>query len=103
MPRSRRARACAKASASSRRWSRTAASSGIRTRTAAGRTEDIRARLVVGADGKRSRLAKTVGAQAYDRRPAATCCYYAYWSGFDAPDTRLFVRDGLFCVGRDHQ
>ena len=29
---------------------------GIRTRNAAGRTEDIRARLVVGADGKRSRL-----------------------------------------------
>ena len=31
---------------------------GIRTRNAAGRTEDIRARLVVGADGKRSRLAQ---------------------------------------------
>ena len=29
---------------------------------------------------------------------AATCSYYAYWSGFDAPGTRLFVRDGLFCV-----
>jgi 2-polyprenyl-6-methoxyphenol hydroxylase-like FAD-dependent oxidoreductase len=71
---------------------------GIRTRNAAGRTEDIRARLIVGADGKRSRLAKTVGAQVYDHRPAATCMYYAYWSGFDAPDTRLFVRDGLFCA-----
>ena len=69
---------------------------GIRTRNAAGRTEDIRARLIVGADGKRSRLAKTVGAQVYDHRPAATCMYYAYWGGFDTPDTRLFIREGLF-------
>ena len=71
---------------------------GIRTQTPSGRIEDIRARLVVGADGKRSRLAKAVGAQAYDRKPAASCAYYAYWSGFDAVDTRLFVREGLFCV-----
>ena len=61
-----------------------------------GATEDIRARLVVGADGKRSRLAKAVGAQVYDHRPAATCMYYAYWGGFDTPETRLFIREGLF-------
>jgi len=71
---------------------------GIRTRTPTGRTEDIRARLVVGADGKRSRLARAVRAEVYGRQPDATCCYYAYWAGFDAPGTRLFVRDGLFCV-----
>jgi flavin-dependent dehydrogenase len=70
----------------------------IRTTNATGRSEDIRARLVVGADGKRSRLARAVGAQTYDHRPATTCTYYAYWSGFDADSTRLFVRDGLFCV-----
>jgi len=72
--------------------------SGIRTTTAQGHREDIRARLVVGADGKRSRFAASVGALAYDLQPAATCCYYAYWSGFDTPGTRLFVRDGLFCI-----
>ena len=71
---------------------------GIRALNASGRTEEIRARLVVGADGKRSRVARTVGAQAYDRRPATSCCFYAYWSGFETPHTRLFVRDGLFCV-----
>ena len=71
---------------------------GIRTRTPTGRTEDTRARLVVGADGKRSRLARAVRADVYGRQPDATCCYYAYWTGFDAPGTRLFVRDGLFCV-----
>jgi flavin-dependent dehydrogenase len=71
---------------------------GIRTTNAAGRTEDISARLVVGADGKRSRLARAAGARVYDHRPATTCSYYAYWSGFDAQSTRLFVRDELFCV-----
>jgi 2-polyprenyl-6-methoxyphenol hydroxylase-like FAD-dependent oxidoreductase len=71
---------------------------GIRTQTSAGRTEIARARLVVGADGKRSRFAKTVRARAYNCRPATTCCYYAYWSGFATTSTRLFVRDGLFCV-----
>ena len=40
---------------------------GVRTVTAAGATEDIRARIVVGADGKRSRVARMVRAQAYDR------------------------------------
>ena len=65
-----------------------------------GHLEAVRARLVVGADGKRSRLARMVGAQAYDTQPATGCMYYAYWSGFDtdANSTRLFVRDGLFAV-----
>ncbi len=65
-----------------------------------GHLEAVRARLVVGADGKRSRFARMVGAQAYDSQPAAGCMYYAYWSGFDtdANITRLFVRDGLFAV-----
>jgi flavin-dependent dehydrogenase len=71
---------------------------GIRTTTPAGRTEILRARLVVGADGKRSRFGRMVRAQVYQHQPAASCCYYAYWSGFDKPATRLFVRENLFCV-----
>lgn len=71
---------------------------GIRTQTATGQTEDIRARVVVGADGKRSRVAQTVGAHAYNGRPAATCTYYAYWSGFDTADTRLMPRVRQFAV-----
>ena len=71
---------------------------GMRVQTASGRTETIPARLVVGADGKRSRVARAVGAQPYDTRPAASCMYYGYWSGFDTATTRLFVRDGLFGV-----
>jgi 2-polyprenyl-6-methoxyphenol hydroxylase-like FAD-dependent oxidoreductase len=70
---------------------------GIRT-SRAGREEAVRATLVVGADGKRSRLARAVGAAAYGVRPAATCCYYAYWEGMGVESARLFVRDGLFAV-----
>jgi flavin-dependent dehydrogenase len=62
------------------------------------RTEDIRARLLVGADGKRSRVARSVGAGAYDVHSGQTCTYYAYWEGADVTSPRLFVRDGLFAV-----
>jgi 2-polyprenyl-6-methoxyphenol hydroxylase-like FAD-dependent oxidoreductase len=71
---------------------------GMQVKGASGRTDVIQARLVVGADGKRSRMARAVGAQAYDTRPAASCMYYGYWSGFDADSTRLFIRDSLFAV-----
>ncbi len=63
-----------------------------------GQTEEVRARLLVGADGKRSRVARTVGARAYDVHPAQTCAYYAYWEGADIAWARMFVRDGLFAV-----
>jgi flavin-dependent dehydrogenase len=71
---------------------------GVRAASSDGRSMNIRARLVVGADGKRSRFAAAVGAGTYDAHPATTCCYYAYWSGLDVPHTRLFVRDGRFLV-----
>ncbi len=71
---------------------------GIRTVGASGATSEIRARVVVGADGKRSRFARAVGAEAYDGLPATTCCYYAYFEGLEVGHARLFVRDGLFCV-----
>lgn len=73
---------------------------GVTGVTRDGRRIEARARLVVGADGKRSRLAEAVGAEAYNVNPATTCTFYAYWGGFeaDASETRLFVRDGRFVV-----
>ena len=71
---------------------------GIAAVTRSGSSVEVRARLVVGADGKRSRFAEAVGAECYDVHPATTCTYYAYWDGFDAPHTHLFVRPGRFCV-----
>jgi 2-polyprenyl-6-methoxyphenol hydroxylase-like FAD-dependent oxidoreductase len=71
---------------------------GLRVATAQGRTLDLRARLVVGADGKRSRFAAAVGAAAYDRHPSTVCTYYAYWDGLKVRDTRLFVRENRFLI-----
>ena len=61
-------------------------------------SEDISARLVVGADGKRSRVARTLGAAKYGVCEARTCAYYTYWEGADVDSARLLVRDGLFAV-----
>lgn len=49
-----------------------------------GRSEDIRAGLVVGADGRRSFVAEQVGAEEYLAYDAPRAMYWAYW---DAPET----------------
>jgi len=59
---------------------------------------EARAHLVVGADGKHSRIAAAVGAAKYHVRPSTTCNVYSYWRDFAAPHTHLFVRDGRFYV-----
>lgn len=45
----------------------------------------LEARLVVGADGLRSTIASEVQAEKYLERPKATCCYYGFFEGLDAP------------------
>jgi flavin-dependent dehydrogenase len=47
---------------------------------AAGPEVEEQARIVIGADGRNSLVAKTVRAVEYNVRPALTCGYYAYWS-----------------------
>lgn len=56
---------------------------GVRCRTPDG-TQDVPARLVVGADGVRSRTATSVGATAYVEHPLRSCAYYTYWRGVPA-------------------
>jgi 2-polyprenyl-6-methoxyphenol hydroxylase-like FAD-dependent oxidoreductase len=53
--------------------------SGIRGRTAAGTPFTERARVVIGADGKHSTVARLVGAPSYLEQPSLTCWYMAYW------------------------
>ncbi|AEW95032.1 MULTISPECIES: NAD(P)/FAD-dependent oxidoreductase [Streptomycetaceae] len=55
---------------------------GVGYRTADGRHHEERARLVVGADGMRSRFASLVGAATVTEHPVMTCAYYAYWDPF---------------------
>jgi 2-polyprenyl-6-methoxyphenol hydroxylase-like FAD-dependent oxidoreductase len=82
---------------------------GVRTR-AGGAEEVVRARVVVGADGMRSTVARLVGAEpTHGVTPALTCVYYAYWADFPAAGGELHAsagtgagvyptNDGLTCV-----
>lgn len=46
-----------------------------------GERREIRARIVVGADGKQSQVAKWVGAEKYDERPLGRPIYLGYFHG----------------------
>jgi 2-polyprenyl-6-methoxyphenol hydroxylase-like FAD-dependent oxidoreductase len=66
---------------------------GIRGRHRNGTIVEERARLVIGADGVHSLVAKHVRAPEYDRRPVAACAYYSYFSDVPQDDIELYVRD----------
>ena len=55
---------------------------GVRGRIlGASSTVEVHARLTIGADGKRSRIARAVGATSLAALAPLTCCYFSYWSG----------------------
>ncbi|MGH9036983.1 MAG: NAD(P)/FAD-dependent oxidoreductase [Acidimicrobiia bacterium] len=71
-----------------------------------------RARLVVGADGLHSVVARAVEASTYAERPSLTCFSYAYWSGVALDGAEFHLRDGraifafptnggLACIGME--
>lgn len=66
---------------------------GIRGRGRAGASVDERARIVIGADGAQSLVAKAVRAREYDTKPPLATNYYTYYSGFAATDLEEYVRD----------
>ena len=55
--------------------------SGVRGRDAGGKTVAERARVVIGADGLHSVLARAVSPEQYQERPPLQAGYYTYWSG----------------------
>jgi flavin-dependent dehydrogenase len=84
---------------------------GIRGRSPGGGTIQEKASMVVGADGRNSRLAKAVHADVYDAAPTVACYYFSYWSGVETQPFELYQRtrerrvifsfrtsDGLFAV-----
>jgi 2-polyprenyl-6-methoxyphenol hydroxylase-like FAD-dependent oxidoreductase len=54
---------------------------GIRGHAKGGKAVTELARVVIGADGRHSLVAKTVQPERYDERPSHLAMYYAYWSG----------------------
>jgi flavin-dependent dehydrogenase len=56
---------------------------GAVLQTTGGERREVRARVVIGADGKSSRVADWVGAEKYDEVPALRPAYYAYFLGIE--------------------
>lgn len=83
---------------------------GVRGRNADGVEVVEQARVVIGADGKNSMVARAVKAPSYNDRPSPTCGYYSYFSGIELggtseitflPGRALFffpTNDDLTCV-----
>src|SRR5215470_11362930 len=58
-----------------------------------------RARIVIGADGRNSFVARAVQAPEYDTRPSLACAYYTYWGGVEGGDVELYPREGRMVMG----
>ncbi len=83
---------------------------GIRARMKGGGIINATARIVIGADGLHSLVARTVGAPSYKVRPTLTCSYFSFWSGLPNHGIEVHVcnhllllsfptNDSLVCVG----
>ena len=65
---------------------------GIRGHAAGGAQVTERARVVVGADGRHSLVAKAVQPESYNERPSRNAMYYAYWSGLPTEGFETTIR-----------
>lgn len=77
---------------------------GVRVRSKDGGSFVERARVVVGADGRRSFVAGAVRPDSYDEKPPLLAGYYSYWSGLPT-DGRFenYMRDRRgFAVAPTH-
>jgi 2-polyprenyl-6-methoxyphenol hydroxylase-like FAD-dependent oxidoreductase len=83
---------------------------GIVGRTSAGITAKERGRIVVGADGRHSRVARMVQAVEYRQVPSLLAFYYSYWSGVGGDGVEIYSRprrgivvvptnDNSVCIG----
>jgi 2-polyprenyl-6-methoxyphenol hydroxylase-like FAD-dependent oxidoreductase len=64
------------------------------SRAGAGPPVTVSARLVIGADGKHSTVARAAAAREYRRRPALSAACYAYWSGLPVAGGEVYQRTG---------
>lgn len=66
---------------------------GVRGHRRTGGAIEERARIVIGADGMHSLVARSVAAPEYESKPPLTANYYSYFSGFAADDIEEYIRD----------
>jgi 2-polyprenyl-6-methoxyphenol hydroxylase-like FAD-dependent oxidoreductase len=67
---------------------------GIRGRDRGGASVVERARVVVGADGRNSTVAKVLRPARYEERPPLTVGYYSYWSNLPTDTFEAYSRPG---------
>jgi len=67
---------------------------GLRGHARGGRTVTESARVVIGADGRNSGVAKAVRAGEYNERPARAAWYYTYWSNLPVDGAEIYIRPG---------
>jgi len=65
---------------------------GIVGRHPGGQSVKEQARVVIGADGMRSLVARSVQAPTYQAKPTLTCGYYSYWSGVPLAEAEIYLR-----------
>ncbi len=65
---------------------------GVRGHGADGRTVLERARVVIGADGRYSHVAKAVRPHQYHQKPKLQWSYYSYWSGLPVRGMEIVIR-----------
>jgi flavin-dependent dehydrogenase len=81
---------------------------GVRCNTGNGSVVE-KARIVIGADGRNSIVARKAGVEEYNVKPKYACWYYSYWSGLPTDQIVFYTRperaigriptnDGLVCV-----
>lgn len=66
---------------------------------AGGNPVQVTADVVVGADGWRSRIAREVGAPAYDEKPPVNAVHYAYFSDLEDRGVELWYRTSGLMAG----
>jgi flavin-dependent dehydrogenase len=71
---------------------------GIRGHASGGAMVTEEAPIVIGADGLRSLVARSVQAPTYHRNPALTCAYYAYWGDIPIQCVELYPRPGRMVI-----
>jgi len=65
---------------------------GIRGHGEGGETVFERARVVIGADGRNSHVAKVVRPEQYNDKPMLQWSYYTYWSGLPVDGFEIVIR-----------